>query len=50
MISNNVLTYLREKVETLTESFGTKQSCKNSYTICKGQLEEKHDEQAKAEI
>jgi hypothetical protein len=41
---------LKKKLKPFVESFGTKNYCKNSYTIPKGPPKERCDEQAKVEI
>jgi len=43
-------TLKKRKLNPLVESFGTKQSCKSSYTILKGPSKERCGERAKAKI
>jgi hypothetical protein len=43
-------TLKKRKLNPLVESFGTKQSCKTSYTILESPLEERCGERAKAQI
>jgi hypothetical protein len=50
MTMKNVLTYFKKEIKPLAELLGTKQSCKSSYTILKGLLDEKHGKCVKTKI